>query len=235
MDILICDDNRAFADYFTIQLRSLFAKERAPVKIYCVQSGEEALQRIKAKPPAVLFLDIDMPGINGFEVARQLCTLEERPIIIFLSNQEHLVFESFGFQPFWFLRKAHLSELPQVIKRIRGALINKHQQYSVTVFRNKVTLLLSDIRYFEANGHYVMVHADQPPLRTKACLSDIENDLQHAYFTRCHAGFLVNCEHIEVAGKTELTLNDGTQIPVSRSKAEQTQNMFMSYMRSMRL
>ncbi|MFR8410994.1 MAG: hypothetical protein ACLVB4_06200 [Butyricicoccus sp.] len=51
---------------------------------------------------------------------------------------------------------------------------------------------------------------------------------------RCHVGYLLNCRFVQICSRTSVTLTDGTVLPVSRAKAEETQTAFMAYMRSLR-
>ena len=64
--------------------------------------------------------------------------------------------------------------------------------------------------------------------------NDIETALSKYFFVRCHVGYLLNCRFVEYPCRTSVTSTDGTVLPVSRAKAEETQTAFMAYMRSLR-
>ena len=65
-------------------------------------------------------------------------------------------------------------------------------------------------------------------------MSDIETALSKYFFVRCHVGYLLNCRFVQICSRTSVTLTDGTVLPVSRAKTEETQTAFMAYMRSLR-
>lgn len=234
MRIIVCDDDRAFAQAFVKQLNTILAQQDAAAEILISDSGRQALREMSRVPTDVLFLDIDMPEMNGFSVAEVLAGMENKPLVIFLSSLEHLVYQSFAFEPFWFLRKAHLEDLPQAVDKLRRALSERQTYYTITVNGSNIRAPLCDILFFESEGHYITAHLKTQSIRFKARLGDIEKALQHHAFVRCHIGYLVNCRFIEVCSRTGLVLTNGQQLPVSRAKAEQTQAAFMSYMGSVR-
>ncbi len=160
--------------------------------------------------------------------------MPSKPLIIFLSGMEDLVYQSFAFQPFWFLRKTHLEELPQVTEKMLQLLNSRQIHYTVTMNGSSTRIPSTEIAYFESQGHYIVVHYNEKSLRFKARMSDIETALSKYFFVRCHVGYLLNCRFVQICSRTSVTLTDGTVLPVSRAKAEETQTAFMAYMRSLR-
>ena len=103
MRIILCDDDTAFTQVFEKRLLTVFKKYGITPEIVSAHTGVEALREITRRPTDVLFLDIDMPEKDGFSVAEELTAMPSKPLIIFLSGMEDLVYQSFAFQPFWFL------------------------------------------------------------------------------------------------------------------------------------
>lgn len=234
MNILVCDDNKIFAQNFCGMLRDEFLVYGEQVNVHCANSGAEALQTLAQTEITVLFLDIDMPELDGFSVAEKLQSMGGSPLIIFVSSLESLVFCSFAFQPFWFLRKSHLDELPQIVQKILQLQRDKQMEYQIMVCGKLTSFPLSEIMYFESGGHYITVHAKRQTVRYKAKLGEVETELKQADFIRCHVGFLVNCESIRVIERNAVILFDNTEIPVSRGRMENTKLKFMEYMRKFR-
>lgn len=234
MRIIVCDDDRIFAQSFAKQLKSTFAQQGTNAEIVVSDNGVQALREITRTPTDVLFLDIDMPEKDGFSVAGELQAVANKPLIVFLSSLEHLVYQAFAFQPFWFLRKAHLEDLPQAVEKIVQTLSERQAHYTFSVNGSNMRAALSDILYFESESHYITAHLKTQNIRFKGRMGDIEKDLLAHAFVRCHIGYLVNCRFIEVCSRTNIVLTNGEQIPVSRAKAERTQAAFMSYMGSLR-
>lgn len=234
MRIILCDDDTAFTQAFAKRLLTVFQTCGIMPEIVSAHTGMEALREITRSPTDVLFLDIDMPEKNGFSVAEELSAMQSKPLIIFLSSLENLVYRSFAFQPFWFLRKTHLEELPQVVEKMLQILNSRQIHYTVTMNGSSIRIPIAEIAYFESEGHYIVVHYGEKTLRFKARMSDIETALSKYFFVRCHVGYLLNCRFVQICSRISVTLTDGTVLPISRAKAEETQTAFMAYMRSLR-
>lgn len=234
MRIVICDDDTVFTQVFARQLREACAAEGASPEIVCTDSGMAALREITLHPTAALFLDIDMPEMTGFSVANELSLMADRPLIVFLSGLENLVYKAFAFQPFWFLRKSAPEDLPEVVRHMISALSGRQTDFTVSINGTSMRVPLSDIRYFESDGHYVILHGVERDLRFKARIGDIEAELKNRDFIRCHVGYLVNCRFIRICSRNRMTLTTGEEIPVSRAKSEEAQAAFMRYMGSLR-
>ena len=188
MRIILCDDDTAFTQVFEKRLLTVFKKYGITPEIVSAHTGVEALREITRRPTDVLFLDIDMPEKDGFSVAEELSAMPSKPLIIFLSGMEDLVYQSFAFQPFWFLRKTHLEELPQVTEKMLQLLNSRQIHYTVTMNGSSTRIPITEIAYFESQGHYIVVHYNEKSLRFKARMSDIETALSKYFFVRCHIG-----------------------------------------------
>ena len=106
----------------------------------------------------IVFLDIDMPKMTGFEIAEAIGLLKRRTEIVFVSNLEHLVYDSIKFRPFRFVRKSLLAE--DVISAIDAFIIEQKRNQDVFViktFRTTIPVAISDIIYFESMGHDIFV------------------------------------------------------------------------------
>ena len=158
MRIILCDDDTVFTQVFEKRLLTVFKKYGITPEIVSAHTGVEALREITRRPTDVLFLDIDMPEKDGFSVAEELSAMPSKPLIIFLSGMEDLVYQSFAFQPFWFLRKTHLEELPQVTEKMLQILNSRQIHYTVTMNGSSTRIPITEIAYFESQGHYIVVH-----------------------------------------------------------------------------
>ena len=127
-----------------------------------------------------------------------------------------------------------MEELPRVTEKMLQLLNSRQIHYTVTMNGSSTRIPITEIAYFESQGHYIVVHYNEKSLRFKARMSDIETALSKYFFVRCHVGYLLNCRFVQICSRTSVTLADGTVLPVSRAKAEETQTAFMAYMRSLR-
>ena len=228
MRILLCDDSEAFLSQFSSALSLKFARRDIAIDLTRCTSGAQLLAEIDQNPADAVFLDIEMPGEDGFAVAARLSARPQPPLLLFTTSMDDLVYESFAYQPFWFLRKGHLEELPLVVDKLIAATLQKSQGLSIAIEGLTRRFLPEDILYFESRGHYLLLHPakEEKPIRFKAKMDFVMSKLPAPDFVRCHESYYVNCRYIKTLDKKNLTLRDGTSIPVSRSRWQQTQDAF---------
>ncbi|PXY45217.1 DNA-binding response regulator [Flavobacterium hydrophilum] len=190
------------------------------------ESAEEALPFIQKQKVDILFLDIDMPGLNGIEFRKN--TLEI-PICIFITaHPEHAV-ESFQIETLDFIVKPlKLDRFTQTMKRIEEFMEIKLKaslfEASIggdTIYikegHEQTKVKLHEILYLEALKDYTLVVTE----RKRHCvLSSIGNLLKESHFQsfiRIHRSFAVQKQFIQKMNSTEIILNNNVSIPVGRS------------------
>ncbi len=182
-----------------------------------------------------VFLDIDMPSVNGFDIAGQI-NRHKDAFIIFISMHGELVYSSIKFQPFRFIRKSHLdSELPEALEALNAA-VQKRNAGKRLPFQTKTGEVFLDaraIKYIEIYGHWLHVCVDGgSDIECYGCLSDFETRLAPFDFIRTHKSYLVNCRYIFALEKRLVILDDKTEILLSRYRADEVRDKFRNYLRS---
>lgn len=140
MRIAICDDDTNFAN----TLKILIAKGTYPPNdipdIFVCSDGSSLFSDIPDYD--AVFLDIDIPVFNGFQIAEQLNRLGET-LIIFVTMHDELVYSSIKFQPFRFIRKSRLeSELPEVLSALIKQLPNEKPERNLSFRQKQATFSL---------------------------------------------------------------------------------------------
>ena len=131
----------------------------------------------------MLFLDIDMPEKTAFRSRKSCQPCRQKPLIIFLSGMEDLVCISrLRFSRSGFSAKRIWRELPQVTEKMLQLLNSRQIHYKVTMNGSSTRIPITEIAYFESQGHYIVVHYNEKSLRFKARMSDIETALSK-YFS----------------------------------------------------
>ena len=220
LNFVLCDDEesarRQLADY----IRRFSAETGEQVRITEFSSGEELLTGYPYDTD-ILLLDIRMGAPDGMETARRLREFAPDVCIIFIRSLSQYALKSYSVRAFGFLPKpvtypAFLNEVTQAAERIR-------RQTSRRVLirdRERGRLLQMDVKdicYFEVKNHDIYAVTEKRRLFCRGTLNGLERDLACCGFFRCHAAFLVNCQYIASIDQ-QITLADGTQIPISRSK-----------------
>lgn len=233
MRIAICDDDADFADNF----RTLMEKELAALHVgpnISVYNDGEVFIADRLECDAV-FLDIDMPAVNGFDIAEQINRMGET-LIVFVTMHDELVYSSIKFRPFRFIRKSHLTdELPEVLSALNKTICKRNagRKFEFQTKTGSVFLDISSIEYIEIYGHWLHVCVDGgEDLECYGSLSEFEKALAPFDFIRTHKSYLVNCKYIYAIEKGQIILDDKTEILLSRYRAGEVRDKFRNYIRS---
>jgi len=229
----ICDDEVNILSHLHKRISEEFRDRGDKCSLDKFTSGEKFLETHREQPYDVVFLDIDMPQTSGFEVAEQVNTLNtsDDTLIVFVTSHDELVYSSFKFQPFRFIRKAYLEqELPEIITAVMGEITKRtaEKKFTLRAKNGDVVIDLRSLEYIEIYGHWLLVHVkDGEPLECYGSLSDLEKELERYDFVRTHKSYLVNCACIYSIEKNQVILDDKTAIPLSRYKSETVRNKFV--------
>ena len=160
----------------------------------------EALELTRATHPDVVFLDVELPGLTGVEVAALLGEAGEPPAIVFVTAHEGYAVEAFALEAFdYLLKPVDPERLERVVARL-SARPTAHPAVAATVEKVPVvgagggTELLDydQIHFVQADGDYSRVHTYDRSYLSTASLADLERRLPAARFARIHRSHLVN-------------------------------------------
>ena len=196
--------------------------------------GFEALKAIQLFQPELIFLDIQMPKITGFEL---LELFENPPAVLFTTAFDQYAVQAFDVKGIDYLVKPFSeARFAQAITRFlsqqKTKTVPEAVDYPVSEERNKRIVVrvkneikiiqTQEVRYFEADDDYISIHTQEGKFLKKMTMKQLEESLDPEKFARVHRSFLVNLQ--EVAGLEPyekesylLRLRSGQKIPVSKS------------------
>lgn len=232
MIIAVCDDDRNFSERMKLLIEQYFTEQSVEINAAVFNSGADYLS--DNTDYNAVFLDIDMPDMGGFEIAEQL---SEDTLIVFVTTHDELVYSSLKFRPFRFIRKAYLEEeLPEALEKIsketakRGA----SSKFVIQTKSGEALLNVSNIKYIEIYTHSIRVYTvSGEMLECYGSLAVMERQLNDFDFVRTHKSYLVNCRYIFSIEKNKIILDDKTEVPLSRYKADAVKSKFKNHLRSM--
>lgn len=140
-----------------------------------------------------------MPGENGFELAERLHVLNSEIAIIFVSNHENMVFDSFEYIPMWFVRKSSLErDLLKAVKKyvqtVRKVLI----RYRAKEGMEQRWVQMGDVLFIEGSGHNLMMKMiGQEQYQIYGSLKIMEKKFSPLGFVRIHKNYLVNARYVK--------------------------------------
>ena len=237
ISVIFCDDNTQYLDTLRnfIQDKCLnkVSKEDEFLLGPAFGSGKEVLEYIKDHHVDVLLLDIDMPDMSGFDVARFLCKEYKHIKIVFMSAYDNFVYSSFDFYPFAYLRKTHISqELPGVLNRIVEKIHEPEMQVDITTKLGLKHVNVSSIVYVESKRNYYSVYLVQgKEYLCRGTLTQFENELSKYNFFRIHSAFLVNLAYVERMPQNGYLLVRNKELPISQKRIKDFKKIYMDYVR----
>jgi DNA-binding LytR/AlgR family response regulator len=244
--IAICDDVKSHIEYLKkMLLLSGFKIENTIFDEYL--SGEEFIECIETKSTAydLLILDMQMGQLSGFETAIAFRQHSPNSVVVFCSGTERANERTLEAEPYRYLLKGYtdeqmIHEMKQVFKKV---VIEKEQLFiSVKCDGQKVGLSIKVITYIEKAKRGCKVYIDKRSDKYKIgkyCTSEehldkLIEELDKLHFARAHNSYIVNIKHLNLDKTTKGTLimNDGTELPISRSKEKMFRDSVAFYMMS---
>lgn len=233
MKIAVCDDEAIFRDQIIENIYSLFGK----LDTNCVEfkDGQKLVDSYQSgQEYEAIFLDIEMPELDGMKTAAQLREMGIYVPIIFLTSHTELAMEGYEVSAFRFLAKPiQIEKLEQTLYMLKEELCEK-KKLMIRYEGEDVILTVDDIIYVEAmNNSISIVMKDQKYVIRKK-INDIEKELQEISdaFVRVHRGYIVNLGHVKKQSGNEVSMANGMSLPISRSLAGTFKKRLFEYVRS---
>lgn len=181
----------------------------------------------------MIFLDIEMPGIDGISLCKRIREISPDALVVFISNKESLVFQTFEVQPFRFIRKSELKELADGLVNAILSELDRRSPKTIRFVENSTGDVFSyDVRkilYIEAQRKETVIHTLQGRNAVRIRFMDMENMLSKYPFMKVHRSFLVNMDAVSQIKKDDCILINGDAIPISRGLKDQVKQTFLDY------
>ena len=228
--IAIVDDNRPILDKICRLVDEIFVEEKS---IDSYDKGTDFFNDPNRFSYDIIFLDIDMPDIDGFEIANNLKFIRPSIVIIFVSSMEHLVFESLRFNPFRFVRKSNLIiDMQMAISEYETKRKEERKTYFLKTNEVESYIPLNDIVYFESTGHDLYLNTSNHKFKLKRgqSLKNLHDQLKSSGFIRVHKSFLVNYKYIYTFKRSSAILKDGTVIDMNPHNATEIKEIYNHFL-----
>ena len=231
MQIAVCDDERKIAQEISDVIKEYASLEYEDVQVDVFDRGRALWERLSASCYDIVFLDIDMPDISGLDIAARMSELDSKPLLVFVTSHDELVYDSLKFHPFGFVRKNFLqTELSEVLRDCVQTLRRQKRDFSFVTSAGTGKVPQDSVLYFEANGNYLRLVTTDGEYRIRETLYAVENALGEYGFVRIHKGFLVNQAAVQMLGKEELVLSNEEKLPIGKSYAAEARRTLMRFM-----
>ena len=226
----ICDDESGARQHIKELCDGFFAEYSQPYKCIEFASGEEFLN-YEADPIDLLFLDVELGGINGIEVKNIIEQKDNVWRIIFVTNYEEAVWEAFGIRTLGFLRKpVNATELE---KWLKVALIEKQENsnYEFPVDKGISYIKLEDIFYFEARGNYTYLQTKNEKLLVSENLKSCQIKMSGTSILRIHKSCLINMQYVKQWESEQVILINDVRFSLGRQYKKEARKAYLEFVK----
>lgn len=230
MDIAIVDDEKVIRE----QVKGMIEKQYPECGLYTCKTCGELL--CMEKHFDIIFLDIQMEGMNGIEAARILFERNERSVLIFITGIRDYVFEAFDVAAFHYLlkpldEKKFQEVLNRAVKEAEKRKDCGQTQLFIKTRNRNITLNQTDIMYVESRGRKADIHTTEEVVEIYAAMKGLEEQLGGSFY-RCHRGYLVNMAYITEYNNDSIRLSNGESIYLSKERYNAFVKAYMRYLRN---
>jgi len=229
LNIAICDDEKIIRE----QIKAFIEKREQNCILKTFASAQKLLEsRLHFD---IIFLDIQMDGINGIEAARILRQRREETILIFITGLKEYVFDAFDVAAFHYLLKpVEEQKFEEVFQRALAELDKKEnqiqEQFFIKTRARSFTINKNDILFIENRARKVEIHTKKEIIEIYAVMNKLEKQLGQNFY-RCHRGYLVNMAYIAEYTADSIRLNTGETVYLAKGKYSEFVKIYMHYLK----
>jgi DNA-binding LytR/AlgR family response regulator len=230
--VLVVDDERPALD----ELAYLLSQDDRVGEVLTCDSATQGLVTLQAEDVDAVFLDIQMPGLSGIELAQVLTRFRTPPAIVFVTAHDAHAVDAFELRAVdYVLKPVRADRLAEAVRRVveGGADTASGQDLELPVERGGVTRIVrrSDITHVEAHGDYARLHTAEGSHLLRVPLTQLETEWAPAGFVRIHRSLLVALAHVTElrmdGGRCSVRLSDGTELGVSRRQTRELRDLYL--------
>jgi len=229
----ICDDEQMHRQHIRELCERFFEDNPQSHEYVEFTSGEELLlyQERSQGMLHLLFLDIEMGGVDGIEVLRKVEDADWIWRIVFVSSHEEMVWDSFSIKTLDFARKP--VAYPQIEKWIRTAIRENRENILLEYMDQGVQkyIALEDIYYLAAEGNYTILHEKSNVTLLGENLKQWQQKTEDVSLVRIHKSYLINMLHVKKWEAAKVTLESGTTLPIGRQYAKEAKGTYSSFVK----
>ena len=236
LKIALLDDDKTALLISKGAIESFFQEKNIAISLDAFSSPVNFLAMAKEENYRLVFLDIDMPELNGLEVGKQLKGFNPQTDIIYLSQREDLVFDTLQLHPVGFIRKSKIiQDFANVLELFVNTALNTNSENKKITISSKTETISADIdqvMYIEGNRNYQTFYLKYgSTFDVRILMGELENKLKEHGFIHVHKGYLVNYLFIRMIGTNEVALTNNKVLPLSSKRKDEIMEEYLSMSR----
>jgi two-component system LytT family response regulator len=217
------------------RIEDLLASDATIVIAGTASNGREAVDVIRNVAPDLVFLDVQMPALSGFDVVREVGA-DRMPVTIFVTAHDQFALKAFEVAAIDYLVKPFDDErFAHALARARRTIELRQVEEPKKQYLDRIPVEMrgqlrvvpvAKIDYITASGPYAELHAGERTFAVRERMQTLEEKLDPEVFFRIHRSAIVRLDRIDAmlraaGGDYAVRLKDGTELPVSRTRREE--------------
>ncbi|MDE6627658.1 MAG: LytTR family DNA-binding domain-containing protein [Lachnospiraceae bacterium] len=234
LTIYVCEDTKEHSEDLTAQLSLL--EESCPMSVTFFDSAEELLAQLKDLKdkkipfPDLLFLDIELPGMDGISLGKEIRKLCADIYLIFVTSYIEYAVKGYEANAFRYLVKPVSADTLGLLFADIRSEYQKRKRVSVKTTEGQRLLLLEDLIYISAEDKYTVLYTGEQYFISDFALKRYEEQLSPYGFFRIHRKYLINLYHYKGMQCGKLMLSDGKLLPVSKKRMQDFEMRFFQFL-----
>ena len=234
--VAICDDEILLLPQLSSMIRGFFREYNLEARPDTFSAAADLLGRLyDSEPYDVYFLDIDIQGEDGIMLAEKIWMKQPNALLLFVSAREERDYDTFQVQPLAFVRKSSFSrDMKKAMETVKKQL-KKPEDTEITLcdeLGHPILINLTRTIYVEAKEKYQDIVGVNDHQMIRCSITVLENALVPHGFIRIHRGYLVNFRYIYRIDTSQIILDNGQRLPLSRYRKKEVQKRFVEYARN---
>lgn len=229
MRVAVVDDEQEVRSNLVEYLNCFSKESGVKIETSSFSSGDELLKSYQQIWDILIF-DIDMPGTNGMETAKQIRRKDKNVTILFITNIAQYAIEGYEVDAVdYILKPINYYEFSMKFYRaVSKSAYNRERMILVESVEGTRRIRVKEIVYVEVLAHYIFIHTEKRQFKARGNMKSWEEQLKSFGFSRIHKSYLVNMAKVETISGKVLVAN-GKTIPISRNYRDSFMQDYMKY------
>lgn len=219
MKIAICEDEEFFSERLNELISKYMSKNNLEFSVSIFDNGEHLAEQYSCgERYDIIFLDIQLKGIDGYETAIKIREYDKKVLIIFVTNFINFAPLGYKIGAFRYVLKMNIDF--EVAESLAAALLHLNEKediYNLKTEKGLIRMKMEDIYYFESDRKNITIYTTKGKYSYKGKISEVEKELKNKGFVKPYKGFLANTKQIFSMQEGHIYFSDGEKIPVSRN------------------
>lgn len=233
MKLAVVDDEKKMTDLLSHYISQFAEEKQISIQISIFHHPNKFLTNY-TKDYDIVLMDIEMPGLNGIETARQLRKMDARVVLMFIKNMAQYAINGYEVEAVDYIVKpvSYPDFAMKLAKAVRYVKRNEDKRLVLNTQDGVVHISLADIYYIEVIRHYLVYHTAAGNYTVRGVLKEMDELLAEYHFVRSNHCYLVNLKYVEaITGNTVKVAGD--ELQMSRNKKSEFMMAFARYVGGM--